>query len=65
MEMSLHVGKFYAMKHSLDFWLQLEVDVSLSRLQHVCKGICLEVASCICTYLDFRLKAVIFFHRQM
>jgi len=23
MEMSLHVGKFCAMKHSLDFWLQL------------------------------------------
>ena len=59
--MSLLVGKFCAMKRSLDFWLQLEVEVSLSRLEHVCKGICLEVASCICAYPDFRLKAMLFF----
>jgi len=26
----------------------------------MCKGICLEVASCICAYPDFRLKVVIF-----
>jgi hypothetical protein len=38
MEMSLHVGKFHAMKNSLDFWLQLEVEVTMSRLQHACKG---------------------------